>query len=399
LNRLQAFLVEASARVPSLRERLAAAGLEPGEVTSFADLARVPIMRKAQLVSLQQQCPPFGGLLGVPVRDLERIYISPGPIYDPQGPVADYWRWGEALAAAGFGAGDIVVNAFSYHLTPAGMMFDSALRVLGAVVVPTGVGNAELLVRAMKDVGVTGYVGVPSFLYSLVEKTAELGYRWHEDIKLRKAFVTAEKLPETLRQTLQDAYGISVLQGYGTADAGCLAYECPSRTGLHLARDVHMEIVDPDTGQRLAYGAPGEVVVTLLNPTYPLVRFGTGDLGIMVGEPCPCGRTGPRLKGIYGRTSEGVKVRGLFVYPSQVRELMARFPGVNCYQAVVTRDDSFKDVLTLRLEPAPGGPLPDTAEVIRQAKECLRLTVGVEIVYPGTLKEGDPILVDERKWD
>lgn len=399
MNRLQAFLAEAAARIPLLRERLAAAGLEPGNVKSFADLARVPVMRKAELAFLQQQCPPFGGLLGVPVGDLERIYVSPGPIYDPQGQAVDYWRWGEALATAGFGAGDIVVNAFSYHLTPAGMMFDSALRVLGAVVVPTGVDNAELLVRAMRDVGVTGYVGVPSFLYSLVQKAAEAGYRWQEDMKLSKAFVTAEKLPEALRRTLHDEYGVNVFQGYGTADSGCLAYECPARTGLHPARDVHMEAADPDTGRPLGYGNPGEIVVTVLNAVYPLVRFGTGDLGVMVDEPCPCGYTGPRLKGVYGRTSEGVKVRGLFVYPSQLRDLEVRLQGVNRCQAVVTRDESFKDVLTLRLERAPGAGPPDAGAAARLAKEYLRLTVSVEIVEPGTIREEEPVLIDNRKWD
>lgn len=399
MTRLQDFMVTACARVPLLRERLAAAGLDPAGIVSFADLARLPVIRKSELASLQQQSPPFGGLLGVAVHDLQRIYVSPGPIYDPQGLAEDYWRWGDALAAAGFGTGDIVINAFSYHLTPAGMMFDSALRLLGAVVIPTGVGNAELLVRAMRDVGVTGYVGVPSFLYALLKKAEELGYDCRKDLRLNKAFVTAEKLPEELRQAFRDGYGIEVFQGYGTADAGCLAFECSCRAGLHLARHVHMEIADPDTGAPLGYDTPGEIVVTVVNPVYPLVRFGTGDLGIMVGEPCPCGHTGPRLKGVYGRTSEGVKVRGLFVYPGQIRELMARLEGISRYQAVVTRDENFKDVLTLRLEPAQGVCPPDPVEIGRLAKECLRLTVSVETVEPGTIGEGEPVMVDRRRWE
>ncbi|MEW5762170.1 MAG: AMP-binding protein [Bacillota bacterium] len=399
MNKLGKFMSEVAARVPVLRARLADAGLRPEEIASFADLARLPVMRKTDLTTIQQQSPPFGGLLGVPLGELERIYVSPGPIYDPQGKGEDYWRWREALVAAGFGPGDIVVNTFSYHLTPAAMMFDSALRSLGAVVLPAGVGNAELLVRAMRDIGVTGFVGVPSFLYTLVKKAEELGYDGAVDLKLRKAFITAEKLPEELRQTLDERYGVKVYQGYGTAEAGCVAFECPCRTGMHLARDVHVEICAPDTGTPLPYGTPGEVVVTVLNPVYPLVRFGTGDLGVMTGAPCPCGHTGPRLVGIYGRTAEGVKVRGLFIYPGQVRELAARLAGVGRSQAVVTRDENFKDVLTLRIEPASGCQVPDAAAIARQAKEYLRLTVGVEMVPPGTIKEGEPTILDRRKWD
>lgn len=385
-------------KVPAVREKFAEAGLVPGDIRSQADLGRIPLIRKSELAEGQRREPPFGGFLTMPESALQRIYVSPGPIYDPQGPGPDYWRWGQALSAAGFAQEDIVQNTFSYHLTPAGMMFDSALRHLGCTVIPAGVGNTELQVQIMREAGVTGYIGVPSFLYTLLKKAEELGFSKH-DIQLRKAWVTAEKLSEDLRAVLSRDFGVEVYQGYGTADLGCVAYECSQRRGFHVAGGVIVEVVDPETGQALNSGEPGEVVVTVLEPFYPLIRFGTGDLGALTGAPCGCGRPGERLTGILGRTTGGVKVKGLFLYPHQVEELRSRFAQVAFLQAVITQID-FRDVLILRAEPVPDADTEGLGKrVEREAKELLRFTCRVELVARGTFDGTEKNIIDARSWE
>ncbi|MEW6540104.1 MAG: AMP-binding protein [Bacillota bacterium] len=397
MNSLPKFVHAAYAKSPAVREIFAAAGLRPEDIRSRADLDRVPLLRKSELAGRQRSAPPFGGFLTVPEGELQRIFVSPGPIYDPEGSGPDFWRWGQALRAAGFAQGDIVLNTFSYHLTPAGMMFDNALRRLGCTVIPAGVGNAELQVQIMRETGVTGYIGVPSFLYTLVKKAQELGCRG--DIRLRKAWVAAEKLLEGLRSILAQEFGIEVFQGYGTADLGCVAYECPARSGFHLAQGVIVQVVDPETGRALTPEQPGEVVVTLLEPTYPLLRFGTGDLGALTNAACPCGRPGERLTGILGRTADGVKVKGLFLYPHQVEELRSRCAGVRFLQAQISRVD-FRDVLTLKIELEPDRDAAGaSAAVARQAKEILRFTCGVETVPTGTFSEADRNILDTRTWE
>ncbi|MFZ5898088.1 MAG: phenylacetate--CoA ligase family protein [Bacillota bacterium] len=383
---------------PALRAKFAEAGVELAEVRTPDDLVKLPLTRKSELAARQKDDVPFGGFLTVPLTALQRVFVSPGPIYDPQGPGEDYWGWKEALGAAGFGPGDIVQNTFSYHLTPAGMMFDGALRARGCVVVPAGVGNSELQLQVMRDLGVTGYIGVPSFLYALLKKADELGLTCPGDLKLQKAWVAAEKLSEDLRALLAERYGITVYQGYGTADTGCVAYECEMRKGFHVASRAILEVVDPETGQPVPDGEAGEVVVTILDPVYPLVRFGTGDLGIATAESCPCGRAARRLLGIYGRTSDGVKVRGLFIYPHQVAELQARLGNAGLCRAVVTQTD-FRDRLTLQVETPDVANIPDLETRARAlAKELLRLTVEVETVSPGTLSGSDKLIVDQRSW-
>jgi len=397
LSSLHEFIRAAYEQAPAIREKFLSAGLQPSDIRTVSDLGRVPVTRKDELAKRQRSNLPFGGFLTLPVDRLQRIFISPGPIYDPQGPGADYWRWGQALTAAGFTRGDIVQNTFSYHLTPAGMMFDDALRHLGCTVIPAGVGNTELQVQILRELGVTGYVGVPSFLYTLLQKSRELGLS-RQDIRLCKAWVAAEKLSEDLRALLARDFGVEVYQGYGTADLGCVAFECPERRGFHLADGVIVEIVDPESGRSLAAGQPGEVVVTVLEPSYPLLRFGTGDLGALTDVPCPCGRPGPRLTGILGRTMDGVKVKGLFLYPHQISDFQARFPEIKHCQAVVSQED-FRDVLTLRVEPVLGVPVDDlAARVQREAKEVLRFTCRVELVPPGTLAN-EKLLIDARNWD
>jgi phenylacetate-CoA ligase len=377
----------------AVREKFDDAGLKPGDVQSPGDLPRLPVTRKPDLSKRQQEKPPFGGFLAVPLSSVQRVFASPGPIYDPQGEGEDYWRWGEALTAAGFEAGDIVQNTFSYHLTPAGFMFDSALRSMGCTVIPAGVGNTELQAQIMRDLRVTGYVGVPSFLYSLIKKAEEQGFV--SELALRRAWITAERLPEELRALLREKYGVKVFQGYGTADTGCVAFECLEAKGLHPGRGVVVEIVDPQTGEPVPDGETGEIVITLMVKTYPLLRLASGDLSAFAPEPCPCGRPGKRLAGVLGRAAAGVKVRGLFLYPHQVSELAGEFREIRALRAVVTQQD-FKDELTLEAELhlEAEESLELTRAVATRAKDLLRLKARVVVVPPRTID--NTLIVDKR---
>jgi len=386
LERLRAVLVATTA--PAAREAAARAKLLEGPLT-LERLRQLPLLRKEQLPQIQAQQPPFGGW--ATWERVRKIFASPGPIYEPEGPGPDYWGTAPALHAAGFRAGDVVLNCFSYHLGPAGSILEGGLLHLGAIVVPGGVGNTELQVRTAAYLGATGYVGTPSFLATLLERADELGL----PLRFQVAAVSAEPLPEDLRARFE-ARGIRTRQFYATGDVGAIAYECPQADGMHLLDRCIVELVDPATGAPVPTGAPGEVVVTLLDPTYPLLRLGTGDLSILTEEPCPCGRTSPRLVRILGRVGEAVKVRGIFVHPAQLREAMARVPHLPRYRFIVRRHDH-QDVLIAQVEAAAD---PDLAERVRQAvRDLTRLRADVEFVPRGTLPQEGPVLVDERTWD
>jgi len=359
----------------------------------LADLERIPITRKERLPNLQAQVLPFGGWLGQAMGDVRRIFVSPGPIYEPEGRGPDYWRFAPALYAAGFRSGDVVLNSFSYHLTPAGHMIDGALEALGCVVVPAGVGNTEVQVKVLHDLSTTGFIGTPSFLAAILARVSTAG----EKSPLQVAFVSGEPLSERLRKELEQAHGLRISQGYATADVGLIAYECPMRSGLHLTDRVIVEVVDPASGLHREEGELGEIVISHLNPLYPLLRLGTGDLSRFVPGPCACSRTAPRLQRIIGRVGEAVKVRGLFVHPHDLDRAMARHPEVRRYQAVVTRT-GHQDELTVRVEASSS-----TAEALRTAveesvREFLRLRATVEILPAGTLGEDEKMLVDRRTW-
>jgi phenylacetate-CoA ligase len=345
------------------------------------------------LIELQRANPPFGGFLGIPEDQLARIFLSPGPLFDPQGPEPDYWRFAKALHAAGFRAGDTVLNACAHHLTPLGFMFDEAARAIGCRVIPSGVGNTELQVSAARGLGATAYCGTPSFLRIILDKAVEMGLDPSTDLSLRRAFVAAEMLPESLRASLQ-AFGLMVLQGYGTADLGCLGYECSQLSGFHVPDAAVVEIVDPTTGRRLPPGEPGEVVATVNSRTYPLLRFGTGDLSALDEAPCACGRTSPRLVRIMGRVGDAIKVRGMFVHPRQLDEVMARFPEVQRYQAVVDRIEHH-DVLILRIQLTDGGATGAIAEAVR---EVLHVRPDIEVVPEGLIADDAKTLIDQRTW-
>jgi phenylacetate-CoA ligase len=408
LNRLRRTVAHAYAKAPRWRAAMDAAGVAPHDVRDLGDLARLPITRKDDLPAYQAEAPPFGGLAAVPAGSLQRVFLSPGPIFDPQGPGQDFWRFRPALAAAGFRAGDVVLNTFSYHLTPAGFMLDGGLRALGCVVVPAGPGQTELQVKIAAGLGVTGYVGTPSFLHTLLGKAAEL----RSPLAIATAWVTAEMLPDSLRSELATGFGVRVLQGYGTADLGLLAYECPERNGMHLHPEAIVEVLDLETRAAAAPGQPGQVVATIFDESYPLIRFATGDLGAFLEErePCPCGRTAPRLGGILGRLGDAVKVKGMFVRGSQMDEVVRRFPQVARLQAVVTRA-AHQDRLHYLVEldaaaPAPAGaPAPGAAPAEELAdrlaaalREQLKVRGDVEVVPPGTIPAGARKIDDRRVW-
>jgi len=383
-----------AANAPGFANRLSEAGLDPGAIRTITDLSDLPVIRKDDLVHLQAADPPFGGFLSCEPSELKRIFQSPGPIYDPESRISDYWRWAPALRAAGFGTDDLVLNAFGYHLTPAGAMFEEGLWALGCSVIPAGVGNQDAQVRALATLGVTGYVGLPSYLKALLDKAAEMGL----SLQLRKAFVTAEPLPPSLREFI-NGRGIIIRQGYGTAECGNLGFECEQENGWHVPDDAIVQVCDLTTGEPLSHGDSGEVVVTLFTFDYALVRFGTGDLSSMNSDPCPCGRTTPRLMGWQGRVGDAVKVRGIFLHPQQLAGLMRRFPEIERWQAIIARSEH-KDFLTLRVVPTASTQVSDLVErVAEAAKDAIRLSLVVETTTRELLSEGAPPIEDTRTWE
>lgn len=378
---------------PSFRQRMDGAGLTPAGIQTVADLALLPILRKDDLLELQRQSPPFGGLLAIPAGQLRRVFQSPGPLYEPEVNLPDVAKWAPALTAAGFQTGELVLNAFGYHLTPAGASLEEGLRTIGCVVLPGGIGNQEQQIQAIAALGITGYVGLPSYLKALLDKAQALGL----PLSLNKAFVLAEPLPPSLRQELKER-GVTVYQGYGTAECGNLGYECEQLAGWHIPDGVLVQICDINSGEPLPHGRPGEVVVTLLHGHYALVRFGVGDLSSIIDEPCACGRPGLRLNGWQGRVGMATKVRGMFLHPRQLADLVQRFPEVTAYQAVITRNQH-RDDFTLQLvlkagEVAPAG----WVEAFQQmARELIKFRPEIAII--DQLPTNAPPIRDERTWE
>jgi phenylacetate-CoA ligase len=396
-ERLRDILRQAVSHTSHLGQRLAAAGVSLEQLREPDDLFRLPPLRKRELPALQEKDPPFGGLVAVAPQALQRIFVSPGPIYDPEGAGPNYWRMARAMFAAGFRRGDIALNTFAYHLTPAGSMCDEGLAALGCAVIPMGGGNTETQVQVLRHVQATGYVGTPSFLHTILQRAEEMGIKPLQDLSLEVAFVSGGMLPESLRATMREKHGVTVTQAYASADLGLVAYECPRHSGMHLAEDVTVQIADPETGQPVPAGAAGEVVVTTFNTVYPLIRFGTGDLSVLDPSACACGRTTPRLTRILGRTDDATKIRGMFVHPGQLDAVMAEMAEVTRYQLVVQRK-GFEDDLTLRVEgPAAGGDL--AARLEARVRDGIKLRARVEVVPGGTLAADAKKIVDERTWD
>jgi phenylacetate-CoA ligase len=399
-NQLQRAVLIAFEEAPAMRAKFNKAGMGPTDIRSLEDLQSLAITPKAQMRQLQQALPPFGGFLGVELDQLRRIYTSPGAIFDPEGHQADYWRLQGVFFNTGFRPGDRVLNTFSYHLTPGGLMCDEGLSGIGCTVVPGGVGNTETQVQLMEELKLTGYVGVPSFLQAIIERAEQEGKDFRRDCSLEIAVTAGEMLTDVSRRRLEEDYGIVVRQFLATADVGGIAYECGEKNGMHFADYRVTEVVDPETGKQLGAGQVGEVVVTLLeNPVYPLIRFGTGDLSYYEDEPCPCGRTSPRLMKLVGRVDQVTKVRGMFIHPSQVEEVVAAFPEIQTAQAVVEREQD-RDKLTfcavLDQTSAQEGLLSPLQEKIRTV---LKLRADVTFVHAGDFKESEKRILDLRKWD
>ena len=378
-------------RSDEVRARLGAAGVKADSVRGLSDLASVPVLSKDSLPDLQAASPPFGNMLAVPVDELRRIFTSPGPILDPQGPGADFWRVAPALRAAGFTPGQVVLNTFSYHLTPGGLMLDAGLGEVGCVVVPGGVGNSAAQVELAHAAGVTGYVGTPQFLLTLLEKAVEMG----TSLALQRALVTGGPFLPPVREAVRSVHGVDAYESYGTADAGTLGFECVERAGWHVAPGVAIEVTDPTTGTPLATGEVGEVVATSPNEIYPLVRFGTGDLSSFAEGGCPCGRTSARLQGFLGRVGEGVKVKGMFVHPRQIGRALEAYPEVERWQASVTTE-GHQDLLTVCVAVARGAAL-DSDTVRDSVGEAVRLRLGLEVVELAAIGEDGGQVVDLRR--
>jgi phenylacetate-CoA ligase len=394
---VRALVAHAWKAASGVRRRLEAAGLRPTTVRTVADLARVPVMKKSAMPDLQRATPPFGGFSAVKGTDLGWVFVSPGPIYEPFAR-RDFspWRAETAAFAGGFRPGDIVVNTFLYHLTPAAHLFDRGLALLGCTVVPTGPGNVDVQVRTILDLGVTGYVGTPSFLLTILKHAEEKGLG---RLPLEVAQVGAEALPPSLRRAIETEHGVLTRQGFGTADLGIVAYECREADGMHVMEDVVLEICDPETGAPLPAGATGEIVCTVNHRAYPMIRFGTGDLSVVTEAPCSCGRTSPRMLGWRGRVDEVTKVRGMFIHPRQADEVTARFPAVRRWQVVVTRE-AHQDGLELDVELAPEASADEVrAGLVEAIRDVMKLRGDVRVVPPGTIEPSAKKIDDRRKWD
>ncbi len=391
LQALPEHVAHAKAKAPYFAKLLA--DVDPRSLTSRDALARLPVTRKSELHGLQRAQPPFGGLSAIALGAVGKIFVSPGPIYDLEGRRQDYWRGARALYAAGFRAGDIVQNCFSYHLTPAGSMMENALQTLGCAVVPGGVGQTELQVATLADVGANGYTGTPSFLKLILEKADEL----KRDVScVQKALVSGEAFPAPLREYFATR-GIRAFQSYATADLGTVAYETQAREGLVVNEDVIVEIVRPGTGDPVAAGEVGEVVVTLVcNRDYPLIRFATGDLSALLPGVSPCGRTNVRIKGWMGRADQTTKVRGMFVHPHQIADVVKRVPAIQRARVVV---DSSEGNDRMRVLCAVATAVPaDLKERIETAvREITRLRGDVEFVEAQSLPNDGKIIEDLRK--
>ena len=371
--------------------------VDPASVTTRAALARLPVTRKSDLAELQKGMPPLGGLNATPVEKLAKLFASPGPVYDPEGQGADWWRTARSLYAAGFRPGDLVLNGFSYHFTPAASMVECGARAVGCTVVPGGTGQTEMQAAAIRDLRVTAFGGTPSFLKLIVEKADELKI----DVgSLKKAIVGAEYLPPALRQAMA-ARGIRVLQLYATADIGLLAYESGMpdgkvNEGMILDEALILEIVRPGTGDPVNAGEVGEVVVTSLNPDYPLIRFGTGDLSAVLAGTSPCGRTNMRIKGWMGRADQTTKVRAMFVTPKQIGEVLRRHKEVLKARLVV-EGETGNDRMTLKCE-AKARPAGLAEAIVASIRDVTKLRGEVELVAPGTLPNDGKVIDDTRKY-
>lgn len=391
-DRAAALAVELPAQIarakalPGYAEALG--GAEPEAITGPAALAQLPVLRKSELTRKQRPGAPLGGYAG-PITGFSHLFQSPGPIYEPGQIEGDWWRIARFLHACGIGPGDIVQNCFGYHLTPAGMIFESGARAVGATVIPAGTGQTDLQVRAAHDLGATAYAGTPDYLKVILERADEMGL----SLAITKAAVGGGALFPSLRDYYEKR-GITCLQNYATADLGNIAYESPAQEGLIVDEGVIVEIVTPGTGDPVAPGEVGEVVVTTLTPDYPLIRFATGDLSAQMDGTSPCGRTNMRIKGWMGRADQTAKIKGMFVRPEQVAQFVASDPRIERARIVVTRAQE-ADSMLVQVE----SHATDTAPFAAALQDAVKLRGRIEIVAPGSLPRDGKVIDDQRSYD
>ena len=371
--------------------------INPDNIKSREDLECLPVTSREKLVEMEILNPPYAGLEN-PDSPIDRIFTSPGPVYEPHLSETDY-LWARAFFAAGIGPKDIALNAFSYHLVAAGLTFHNGLRRVGATVVPSGTSSSQVQVQLIKDLKVTAYVGTPSFLKAIIDKSKEMGFDFKKDFLVKKACFAAEPLLPDLRRMFENDFGIDTYQMYGATEVGDVAYECSEKNGWHICEETIVEIVDPSTGNKVPDGELGEIVVTRLNNIFFLLRFGTGDLSRLITEVCPCGRTSYRLAGIAGRVGEAVKVRGLFLAPSQIRMLQSKFNNLPL-QAVVSRT-GHEDILKVRIEKisheiGSASWEEDFRKIFREI--CTVRIDNLEYLNAGEINPQEKVIVDQRQW-
>jgi len=375
--------------------------IHAADITSRAALAKLPVIRKYELLEKQKASRAaggnvFGGFSAVSYGSkMPRVFSSPGPLYEPEGSRADYWRMARAIAAAGFQSGELIHNCFSYHFTPAGSMMETGAHALGCTVFPGGIGQTEQQVQTMAELQPAGYIGTPSFLKIILEKAAEMGVALPS---VKKALVSGEAFPPSLRDWMTER-GVNAFQCYATADVGLIAYETSARQGLVIDEGVIVEIVRPGTGDPVPEGEVGELVITSLNPDYPLIRFGTGDLSAILVGTCPTGRTNQRIKGWMGRADQTTKVRGMFVHPGQVAEVVKRFPAALRARLVV-QGEMANDSMALHVETtaAHGAEAELKAQIAEAIRDITKLRSDVHLVAPGTLANDGKVIEDARSY-
>ena len=399
LTALPGQIAHAQKNAPAFAEILK--DIHAADITSRAALAKLPVIRKYELLEKQKASRAaggnvFGGFSAVSYGSkMPRVFSSPGPLYEPEGSRADYWRMARAIAAAGFQSGELIHNCFSYHFTPAGSMMETGAHALGCTVFPGGIGQTEQQVQTMAELQPAGYIGTPSFLKIILEKAAEMGVALPS---VKKALVSGEAFPPSLRDWMTER-GVNAFQCYATADVGLIAYETSARQGLVIDEGVIVEIVRPGTGDPVPEGEVGELVITSLNPDYPLIRFGTGDLSAILSGHCPTGRTNQRIKGWMGRADQTTKVRGMFVHPGQVAEVVKRFPAALRARLVV-QGEMANDSMALHVETtaAHGAEAELKAQIAEAIRDVTKLRSDVHLVAPGTLANDGKVIEDARSY-
>ena len=398
-ERLRQVVAQAYQNAPGLRQLMDGVGVSPADIQTVADLPKIPVTTKEDLARLQQEDPPFAGRLAVPQESLKHIFVSPGPLFEP-GPTAQADELdAEPFHAIGLGQGDVVLNTFSYHLTPAGLILDNALTAAGATVVPTGPGNTEYQVQIMMQLGATGYAGTPSFLKIIFQKAEEMNIP-RRSIPIKKALFTAEPYPPSLRAFFEETYGMITSQAYATAELGIIAFDRTGETELKLVQNLIVEIVDPESGQPVPAGQPGHVVVTNFDMTYPLIRLGLGDLSAFIGEPDAEGFYGA-IKGWLGRVGDAIKVRGMFLHPMPLKVALAKFTELGNVQAFITRPDT-RDHVRLMVELKDNMVDQDALReaVLTAAGQACRLKIDqVDFAPSDSIDPTARTVIDERSWN